>query len=61
MALKTKTRRKFSKATDNGACPKCGGVAFRAKRSLGGKLLMGLFARKKRVQCQGCGYEMRRG
>ncbi len=57
------------------ACPKCGGTAFKAKRSRGAKLLMAPVAvtslgvglvgvaalRKTRVKCVTCGTEYLRG
>lgn len=55
------TTSKFSKATVGGACRHCGSLAFKAKRSLGGLLTLGLLARKTRVVCQGCGRKFRRG
>jgi hypothetical protein len=43
------------------ACPRCGGTAFKAKRSAGGKVAGGLLAPKTRVKCITCATEYRRG
>lgn len=43
------------------ACPKCGGTSFKAKRSAGGKLGLGLLAPKTRVKCATCGAQYTRG
>jgi hypothetical protein len=59
--ISSKTNKKFSKAADDGRCPKCGGLSFKAKRSGLGKLGFGVLARKTRTKCQSCGYQMRRG
>jgi hypothetical protein len=59
--LLSKTNRRFSRASRDGACPRCGGVSFKAKRSGFGLLSLGLLARKTRVRCETCGYQMRRG
>jgi DNA-directed RNA polymerase subunit RPC12/RpoP len=38
-------------------CTRCGGAQFVAKRSMGGKILFGVFAPKTRVKCVTCGAE----
>lgn len=43
------------------ACPKCGGTQFKAKRSAGGKVGLGLLAPKTRVKCVTCGAQYTRG
>jgi DNA-directed RNA polymerase subunit RPC12/RpoP len=43
------------------ACPKCGGTQFKAKRSAGGKVGLGLLAPKTRVRCVTCGAQYTRG
>jgi hypothetical protein len=43
------------------ACPKCGGTNFTAKRSVGGKVGLGLLAPKTRVRCVTCGATFTRG
>jgi DNA-directed RNA polymerase subunit RPC12/RpoP len=43
------------------ACPKCGGTSFKAKRSAGGKMGLGLLAPKTRVKCVTCGAQYTRG
>jgi hypothetical protein len=53
--------RKFSKVAQGGACPRCGGTSFKAKRSPMGLLLLGVFAPKRRVACESCGKIFRRG
>ena len=58
--------KKLSKAgdrTEDGAlrCPKCGGVSFKAKRSLKGKVLAGGLSGKSRVVCEACGARFKRG
>jgi len=55
------TMQKFSKANVGGACPRCGSTSFKSKRSLAGLLAFGIFARKSRAVCQGCGRKFRRG
>lgn len=56
---------KLSKAgvqTDGGLrCPKCNGVSFTAKRSLKGKMMLGVLAPKSRVKCVTCGESFKRG
>lgn len=49
--------------TDQGVltCPKCGSTAFKSKRSLKGKVAMGLMAPKSRVRCEACGETFKRG
>jgi hypothetical protein len=42
-------------------CPKCGGTQFKAKRSAGGKVGLGLLAPKTRVRCVTCGAQYTRG
>lgn len=65
-------RKKFSKATSKaesgGACPKCGGFQFIAKRSKKGKTIGvvtvgvgALAAPKSQVKCVSCGKMYRRG
>lgn len=61
MPVLRKTNRRFSKVARDGTCPRCHGVSFKAKRSGMGKLGLGLLARKTRVRCESCGYQMRRG
>jgi hypothetical protein len=50
-----------SRASGGLQCPKCGGSRFRAKRSAGGKLGLGLLAPKTRVKCETCGTQYTRG
>lgn len=56
---------KISKVGVQGAnglqCPKCGGTNFKAKRSAGGKMGLGLLAPKTRVRCVTCGAQYTRG
>ena len=42
-------------------CPKCGGSQFKAKRSAGGKMTLGVLAPKTRVKCVTCGTQYTRG
>lgn len=42
-------------------CPKCGGTQWKAKRSAGGKVALGLLASKTRVRCETCGAQYVRG
>jgi hypothetical protein len=42
-------------------CPKCGGTQFKAKRSAGGKMALGVLAPKTRVRCVTCGTQYTRG
>jgi DNA-directed RNA polymerase subunit RPC12/RpoP len=42
-------------------CPKCGGTQFKAKRSAGGKVGLGVLAPKTRVRCVTCGTQYTRG
>ena len=58
----------FSSVASEGACPKCGGDAFKAKRSRLAKVLLvptvgvgALLAPKTRVKCVTCGTEYLRG
>ena len=58
----------FSAISSDGSCPKCGGSAFKAKRSAMAKVLLvptvgvgTLLAPKSRVRCVTCGTEYRRG
>lgn len=57
--------KKISKVGDRSsgvlACPKCGGTGFKAKRSLMGKVALGVLAPKTRVKCTTCGKEYDRG
>ena len=62
------TAPKFSKVSDNGACPKCGSTSLKSKRSGTGKLIGAVFggvgialAPKSQVRCEGCGEIFRRG
>lgn len=43
------------------ACPKCGGTGFKAKRSVAGKVAIGLLAPKTQVRCTTCGTTYKRG
>jgi DNA-directed RNA polymerase subunit RPC12/RpoP len=43
------------------ACPKCGGVTFKSKRSAAGKVGFGLLAAKTRVRCETCGAQFTPG
>ena len=63
---------KISEVGDRGqgvlACPVCGGTSFKAKRSAGAKIGLGLtiglgalLAPKTRVKCETCGTEYLRG
>jgi len=52
---------KISTVAQNGACPKCGGSQFKAKRSAMGKIGLGLLAPKTQVRCVTCGTTYRRG
>jgi DNA-directed RNA polymerase subunit RPC12/RpoP len=66
-------RQKFSAvasttATGEAKCPKCGGTAFTAKRSVKGKVIGfttlgvgGLLAPKSQVKCVTCGEMFKRG
>jgi hypothetical protein len=50
------------KQTSQGlACPKCGGTQFTAKRSMKGKVAIGVFAPKTQVKCVACGTMFKRG
>ena len=42
-------------------CPRCGGTQFTAKRSMAGKLAVGVLAPKSRVKCVACGTMFKRG
>lgn len=42
-------------------CPHCGGTQFTAKRSITGKLAIGVLAPKTRVKCVACGTMFKRG
>lgn len=49
------SRAKFSTATARtGGCPRCGSTAFTAKRSMTGKVMLGVLAPKTQVRCIGC-------
>lgn len=64
---------KLSKAAardDQGGlhCPKCGGAAFKARRTNGQRLAIGVsglllapLSPKRQVQCETCGAKFRRG
>jgi len=59
---------RFSEATEDGACPRCHGYTFKAKRSAGAKLFgavfggIGILAMPKGdVQCESCGITFKRG
>lgn len=54
-------RKKFSNVNEGGGCPKCGSQAFKAKRSVKGKLAGGVLAPKTQVKCVGCGKMYKRG
>jgi DNA-directed RNA polymerase subunit RPC12/RpoP len=48
--------------TDSGLkCPKCGGTQFKAKRSVAGKMAVGVLAPKTQVKCETCGTMFKRG
>lgn len=55
-----KGRRSFSQASDDGRCPRCGGLDFKAKRSVKGKVGLGLLAPKSQVRCVACGLMFKR-
>lgn len=66
------SKRRFSEVSTDGACPKCGGTSFKAKRSARGKLLAAgaalvvtpvalAAAPKSRVRCVTCKTEYLRG
>lgn len=57
----TDGRKKFSDVSSNGRCPRCGGTAFKAKRSVKGKVAGGLLAPKTQVKCTTCGLMFKRG
>ena len=46
--------------TGTGRCPKCGANGFVSKRSLKGKVGLGLLA-PKRAKCMGCGTLLKTG
>ncbi len=55
-------RQKLSKASGGtGACPRCGSTALKAKRSVKGKVAVGVLAPKTQVKCVGCGHMFKRG
>jgi hypothetical protein len=61
-------RQTFSDVAVDGACPKCGGTQFTAKRSKKGKVGLGVvalpliaFAPKSQVKCVTCGTTFKRG
>lgn len=59
-------KRNISKVANYGGdgtlrCPKCGGTNFTAKRSMKGKIAVGLLAPKTRVKCVTCGKMFKRG
>lgn len=54
-------RGSFSDHAPDGACPRCGGTEFTAKRSMVGKLSFGVFAVKSQVRCVTCGLTFKRG
>jgi hypothetical protein len=43
------------------ACRRCGGTGFTAKRSVAGKVVLGVLAPKTRVKCVACGMSYHRG
>ena len=51
---------KVDKETGAVRCPKCGATGFSDKRSVKGKIGMGIMA-PKRLKCQGCGTMLKRG
>lgn len=48
-------RPRFSTVAEDGKCPKCGSTSLTPKRSVAGKLGLGVFAPKSQVRCDGCG------
>lgn len=54
-------RKKFTQVARQGACPRCGGMQFTAKRSVKGKLAAGVLAPKTQVKCNSCGLMFKRG
>lgn len=63
-----KGRQRFSRASADGACPRCHGTDFTAKRSKKGKAIGALFggiglaaAPKSQVKCVSCGLMFKRG
>lgn len=59
---------RFSDVASDGACPRCGGRSFKAKRSALGKSVGALFggigillAPKSEVRCESCGQTFKRG
>lgn len=57
----TDGRKKFTSVSKSGACPRCGGTNFKAKRSVKGKVAAGLLAPKTQVKCTSCGLMFKRG
>ena len=57
------TLSQVGKMTNQGilTCPNCGSTQFTAKRSMIGKVIVGLLAAKSEVQCVACGTIFRRG
>lgn len=51
---------KVGQTEDGIRCTKCGSDSFRAKRSLKGKLALGVLAPKTRVECVVCGKDYKR-
>jgi len=53
----------FANMSNDGTlrCPKCGGTNFTAKRSVKGKIGIGLLAPKTQVKCITCGKMFKRG
>jgi hypothetical protein len=57
-------RQTFTQASTDGACPKCGGTQFTAKRAKKGFVLVGvgaLAAPKSQLKCVTCGTMFKRG
>lgn len=54
------SRKAFSAVSEDGACPKCGGTSFTAKRSVKGKVAAGVVAPKTQVKCVTCGAMFKR-
>jgi hypothetical protein len=54
-------REVFSDIVHDGHCPNCGGSQFTAKRSMKGKVAVGILAPKTQVRCVACGSMFKRG
>ena len=50
---------KVDRETGDVRCPKCGANSFTQKRSVKGKVMMGVVA-PKRLKCNGCGTMLKR-